>query len=514
MHLRFVTAALAAMPALLSIPALAQDEPLRVALHSDVASIEPGVNRDGNSDMVLAHVVEGLVAFGDDLSVKPMLAESWTISEDARTYDFVLRDGVTFHDGTTLSGEVVRWNFERYLQAANAFQCLGRYNGDVGPKIETVEALGEHSVRFTFAEPAPNFLITMATVQCTPWIIAPSSLDNAGKFVKPVGTGPYEFAGQQSGRYLDLTLFKNYAALPGERDGYAGNKSATIEAIRFMTVPDASTRANGVQSGEIDVIEEVEPGLVEILEKRGIQIDVTRTPAIMVLQLQTRKIADVRVRRAIAHALDLSQLTEALGEGFYQPNPAMIAEGTYYHDNSSAAWPQPDPAKARALLAEAGYDGKPLSILVANRQNRVQVATIIQALLGTAGINATLDVRDWATQLDHYRRGDYELAVFAYSARLDPLLTFQSLIGSKDEEPTRMWESKEAEALLEKVSNLREPAERKVVFSELNTLMGKDVPILGLFNLTVISAFSADLQGYKGWPGGTHRFWGVTRKSG
>lgn len=513
MRLRFMTAALAAMPVLLSVPAMAQENPLRVALHSDIASLEPGVNRDGNSDMVLAHVVEGLVAFGDDLSVKPMLAESWTVSEDGKTYDFTLRDGVTFHDGTPLTGEIVRWNFERYLDAANAFQCLGRYNGDVGPKIESVEATGEHSVRFTFDGASPNFLITMATVQCTPWIIAPSSLDEAGKFVKPVGTGPYRFAGQETGRYLDLELYADYAALPGDRDGYAGNKTSTIPTLRFMTVPDASTRSNGIQAGEIDVIEEVEPGLVDILEARGLQIDVTPTPAIMVLQLQTRKIEDVRIRQAIAHALDLPQLTQALGEGFFQPNPSLIAEGTYYDDDSAAAWPQPDTEKARALLAEAGYDGKPLSILVANRQNRVQVATVIQALLGSAGINTTLDVRDWATQLDHYRRGDYQLAVFAYSARLDPLLTYQSMIGSKDEEPTRMWESAEAEALLEKVSNLREPAERKAVFSELNTLMGHDVPILGLFNLTVISALSADLEGYKGWPGGTHRFWGVTRKS-
>lgn len=511
MHLKLIAATLTAIT-LTAAVSHAQEKPLRVALHSDVTSIEPGVNRDGNSDMVLAHVVEGLVAFGDDLSVKPMLAESWTVSEDGKSYDFKLREGVTFHDGTPLTGKVVSWNFERYLDPASNFQCRGRYDGSIGPAIESVEATGEHSVRVSFSGAAPNFLITMATVQCTPWIIAPSSLDAAGKFQKPVGTGPYVFAGQEQGRYLDLTRFAKYAALPGERDGYAGNKTSSIETLRFMTVPDASTRSNGIQAGEIDVIDEVEPGLVASLKERGLTVDITPTPATMVLQLQTRKIEDVRIRQAIAHALDLPQLTAALGGDLFHPNPSLLAEGTYYYDNSAAAWPQPDLAKAKALLAEAGYDGRPISILVANRQNRVQVATIIQAMLGQAGINTTLDVRDWATQLDYYRRGDYELAVFAYSARLDPLLSFQSMIGSKDEEPTRMWESKEAEALLAKVSVLSDPEARKPIFSELNALMGKDVPILGLFNLTVVSALGADIEGYRGWPAGTHRFWGVTRK--
>lgn len=511
MRLKLIAATLTAIT-LTAAVSHAQEKPLRVALHSDITSIEPGVNRDGNSDMVLAHVVEGLVAFGDDLSVKPMLAESWTVSEDGKSYDFKLREGVTFHDGTPLTGKIVSWNFERYLDPASNFQCRGRYDGSIGPAIESVEATGEHSVRVSFSGAAPNFLITMATVQCTPWIIAPSSLDAAGKFQKPIGTGPYVFAGQEQGRYLDLIRFANYAALPGERDGYAGNKTSSIETLRFMTVPDASTRSNGIQAGEIDVIDEVEPGIMGSLRERGLTIDITPTPATMVLQLQTRKIEDVRIRQAIAHALDLPQLTAALGGDLFHPNPSLLAEGTYYYDNSAAAWPQPDLAKAKALLAEAGYDGRPISILVANRQNRVQVATIIQAMLGQAGINTTLDVRDWATQLDYYRRGDYELAVFAYSARLDPLLSFQSMIGSKDEEPTRMWESKEAEALLAKVSVLSDREARKPIFSELNALMGKDVPILGLFNLTVVTALAADIEGYKGWPAGTHRFWGVTRK--
>lgn len=508
-------ASLAASLLLTALPATAQDaETLRVAIHSDIASLNPGVNRDANSDMVLAHVVEGLVAFGDDLSIKPMLATDWTVNDDSSVYEFRLRQDVTFHDGRKLTAEDVVWNFKRYLDPATAFQCVGRYDGSVGPKLETVEAIDATTVRFTFKEPAPNFLITLATIQCTPWILSPSSVKAEGGFVSPVGTGPYAFEKSEPGRYLDLVRYGQYAALPGAPDGYAGNKTPFIERIRFMTVPDDSTRLNGLQAGEIDVIEEVEAGAADALRKKGMTVDIQPTPAWMTLQIQTQSkaLSDVRVRKAIAHAINLPQLVEALGPDLYRPNPSVLADGTFYYDNSAAAWPEYDIDKARALLAEAGYDGKPISILVANRQNRVQVATIIQSMLAMAGINAQLDVRDWATQLDQYRGGKYELAVFAYSARLDPLLSFQSFIGDKSKEPTRMWDDPKAEELLERVANLREPAARKAVFSELNREMAAQVPLLGLFNIASVTALSPSVKGYAGWPGGAHRFWGV-RKS-
>ncbi|TKT76323.1 ABC transporter substrate-binding protein [Aquamicrobium sp. LC103] len=509
-------ASLAGGLSIFSAPGLAQDAgTLRVAIHADIGSTNPGVNRDANSDIVLLHVVEGLVGFADDLTVKPMLAEGWTVSDDSKIYEFRLRDGVTFHDGKTLTAQDVVWNFERYLDPATAFQCAARYNGGIGPKLEKVEAADDTLVRFTFAEPAPNFPITMATVQCTPWILSPSSVDAGGTFVKPVGTGPYRFDRMESGRYLDLSKFDEYAALPGKPDGNVGNKAPSVEHIRFMTVPDPSTRSNGLQSGEIDVIDEVEPTLVETLRARNITVDIQPTPAWMTLLIQTEAPAleDVRMRQAIAHAIDLTQLSEALGGDFYRPNPSVLAEGTYYYDNSAAAWPSYDVEKAKALAAEAGYDGKPIAILVANRQNRVQVATIVQAMLASAGINAKLDVRDWATQLEDYRAGKYELSIFAYSARLDPLLSFQSLIGDKSAEPTRMWDDDKAEELLEKVVGLREPADRKTVFTELNEEMGQQVPILGLFNLPSVTALAPSVKGYSGWLGGSHRFWAVTKNA-
>ncbi|WP_421566306.1 ABC transporter substrate-binding protein [Ochrobactrum sp. EDr1-4] len=492
----------------------ADDETLRVAIHSDVASINPGVNRDANADMVVAHIAEGLVAYGDDLAIKPMLAESWTSNADHTVYEFKLRKGVKFQNGKDLTAKDIVWNFERYLKPNTAFQCVNRYNGKVDSELKSVDAVDDSTVRFSFAAPAPNFVITMATIQCTPWILSPESVDADGKFVKPIGTGPYAFSKWERGRYLDLTRFDDYVALPGDAAGLVGNKKGHVKTIQFMTVPDSSTRTNGLLSGEIDFIDEVEPTGVKDLEAKGMKVNVQQTPSWMVLQIQSTsdKLKDPQMRQAIAHAIDLKQLATAIGEGIYAPNPSVIAPNTIYSDNQASAWPAYDPAKAQELLTKAGYKGEPISLLVANRQNRVQVATIVQAFLAASGINAQLEVRDWATQLDQYRRGAYELAVFAYSARLDPLLSFQSMIGDKKADAARQWDDAKAEDLLSQVSAKSDVEERKKLFNELNTLMGEQVPILGLVNLPSITAAGPKVNDFKGWAGDTLRFWTISKE--
>ncbi len=278
-----------------------------------------------------------------------------------------------------------------------------------------------------------------------------------------------------------------------------------------MTVPDSSTRTNGLLSGEIDFIDEVEPTGVKDLEAKGMKVNVQQTPSWMVLQIQSTsdKLKDPQMRQAIAHAIDLNQLATAMRAFMRQTRRSL-------HQTQSIRIirrlpPAYDPAKAQELLTKAGYKGEPISLLVANRQNRVQVATIVQAFLAASGINAQLEVRDWATQLDQYRRGAYELAVFAYSARLDPLLSFQSMIGDKKVDAARQWDDAKAEDLLKQVSAKSDVEERKKLFNELNTLMGEQVPILGLVNLPSITAAGPKVNDFKGWAGDTLRFWTISK---
>src|SRR5262245_13263326 len=149
------------------IPAhAAADTVLRTRLNADIRSTDPGTNRDANTDGVVAHMVEGLVAFRDDTSIGPMLAESWDISEDGKTYTFKLRRGVKFHNGATMTSDDVVWSFKRWLDPATQWRCLTELNGKGFAKIEAVEAPDPGTVVIKLDQPTALFLGTIARPDC------------------------------------------------------------------------------------------------------------------------------------------------------------------------------------------------------------------------------------------------------------------------------------------------------------------------------------------------------------
>src|SRR6185437_11306132 len=156
--------------AILSIPAVAAAAPgplvLRVALNADILSTNPGVLRDENTDAVLLHVAEGLVAPRHDGSIAPMLARSWRVSADGRSYTFTLRHGVTFHNGASMTSADVVWSLQRYLSAATHWRCLSEFTDRGVGRIVGIAAPDPYTVTVTLDRPAPLFLSTLARPDC------------------------------------------------------------------------------------------------------------------------------------------------------------------------------------------------------------------------------------------------------------------------------------------------------------------------------------------------------------
>src|SRR5258708_30707511 len=126
---------------------------LRTRLNADIRSTDPGTNRDANTDGVMAHIVEGLVAFRDDTSIGPMLADSWTTSSDGKTYTFHLRRGVKFHNGADMTSADVVWSLKRWLDPATQWRCLSEFNASGIAKIEQIEAPDVQTVAITLDRP-------------------------------------------------------------------------------------------------------------------------------------------------------------------------------------------------------------------------------------------------------------------------------------------------------------------------------------------------------------------------
>ncbi|HKU93833.1 MAG TPA: ABC transporter substrate-binding protein [Vineibacter sp.] len=516
--MRFI-AGLVAAALLAATGARAQEgrriDALTVALISDIRSSNPGVNRDANSDTVLHHIVEGLVAYREDLSVAPMLAESWQIEDSGKTYRFRLREGVTFHNGAPLTSAEVVWSWRRYLDTKTLWPCVRFFDGTQGPKIVDIEAPDPRTVVFRLQEASGLFLIAMANLQCNAAILHPDSLGPDGTWRTPIGTGPYVFRDWQRGRQVELTRFDAYHPAPGPRDGMAGGKIAYAGRIRFLAIPDASVMKTALQAGNVDVVPVLSANDIDDAKARGIQVAVQSTLAwqVMLMQTQDPLLSDVRIRRAIAHAVNLREVAQSLSFGLAGPNPAAVPLASPYHAAAFAAWPAHDPAAAKRLLKEAGYAGQPIKIQTSTRPGGYfDAAVMIQAMLAEIGINAQLDTLEWATQLQNYNQGKFQLSSFVYSSRLDPAFGYSSLIGDKKRFPFVQWDDPESNKLLDAAKISTDPAERGRLFAELHRRMADAVPILGIYNPVEVSAAGPRVRGYKTWPAGNERFWGVWKE--
>ncbi|WP_207540958.1 ABC transporter substrate-binding protein [Sabulicella rubraurantiaca] len=499
---------------LCSTPVMAQETLLRTRLNSDIRSTDPGTNRDANTDAVVQHVVEGLVAYREDTSIGPLLAERVDQSEDGRTYTFTLRQGVRFHNGAVLTSADVKFAWDRYMRRETNWRCLPEFDGRGAARVTAVETPDPLTVVFQLAEPSALFLANMARVDCGgTGIWHRDSLNADGSWRTPVGTGPYRLGEWRRGQFVELMRFPDYVARVGERDGYTGNKAAFVDRIRWLIIPDAAAAKAALLSNTIDVIPDINSeDLPEYRARSDIRTSSTQTMGVMALLFQTRDplLRDVRLRRAIALSLDLPEMARALSDGHSEYNPSIIPSRSPANGEAQREGYRRDLNEARRLLREAGYRGQTIRMLTTQRYSSVfDAAVMAQAMAKEAGINIEFDVLDWATLLDRYTRGDYAMMAFTYSARLDPSLSFEMVSGPKDAQPRKTWDNPEGLERLRESMRISDPARRQALFDDLHRRFIADVPMITLYNDANIAAFRANVTGFQTWPTGQPRFWGV-----
>lgn len=497
--------------ALLATAAPAQAEKvINFGFSQDIRGTEPGVNRDGLTDTVQMHVLEGLVAYATDFSVQPMLAESVEISEDGLTYTFPLRRGVKFHNGEEMTAEHVKWSWDRYMDPATDWRCLSYFSGENGPEVTAMEIVDDYTVQFTLAEPSATFLGNLARFDCgSTAVIHPDSIDADGEWIGPVSTGPFVFGDIRPGQYIDLLKFDDYASRSEPSDGYAGAKEVLVDRVRFHVLPEAAVKKTAFMAGDLDItavppsdIEEVEAGAGNVLVTVP-----TATWDALLINTRDPLLSDHRIREAIASAIDQDALSEVTTEGRGQatrsPVPPMSA---FYTEVQDTGIPY-DPDRARALLEEAGYDGAPITILTNRRSGGYfERALVAQSMLAAVGINAQLETMEWGTQLEKYLTGDYQMQSFAYSTRLDPALSFEMITG---DHPRKVLRTEEAQALVDQAMSVSDPAQRQELIDALQREYIDVIPAVSLGHRTMFYAMKENLTGFKGWGAAKEIFWNV-----
>jgi peptide/nickel transport system substrate-binding protein len=507
---RIVGAALLA-----SAAAGATAQTLTYAQNQDIRSTNPGVNRDGNTDAVMQHMVEGLVGYDAKGVAVPLLARSVQASGDGRSYTFKLRKGVKFHNGAEMTSADVLWSWNRYMDPKTQWRCTSEFDGRGLVKVEKVEAPDAETFVMTIDKPNALFLATLARFDCgSTAILHKESVAADGAWVKPVGTGPFRLEEWKRGEGVTLTRNPHYASLPGPPNGTVGGKRPLVQTVRFLSVPDASTVKAGLLSGAIDVAD-VDASLVKEL-KASDKVNIVTAPTAqmhtIILQTKDPVIGNKALRQAIAAALDTTQIVQAVSDGQGTPNNSVVPSASAYYTAVQKQGFKHDAERAKRLLKEAGYKGEPIKMLTNKRPivPSFEVAVIAQAMLQSIGLNVEIENIEWATQLERYQKGNYQLQSFSYSARLDPALGYESITGPKAKQPRKVWDNPQAQALLEKSIETTQPAERQKLFDELHRMQIDDVPIIVLYNNVDFGAVAKRVRGYAPWFASTPRLWEVS----
>ncbi len=506
----------AALLALAALSPAAEAQTLRARLNSDIRSTDPASNlRDENTDVVVQHMVVGLVAFRENAAVGPLLAETIEVSPDGKTYSFTLREGVRFHNGALLTSEDVLWAWKRYLDPAGKWRCLPELTGGIA-KILDIAAKDARTVVFTLDRPSALFLVTLARPDCGgSGIVHRDSLDAEGKWKAPVGTGPFRFGEWRRDQYIELVRHEGYARREGPRDGFTGGKVAMVERVRFNVIPDSSAARAALLSGGIEATSISTNEYGDVKDRRDVKVSVSPTMAFAAILLQVKDpiLKDVRVRRALALSIDTAELVDAVTMGLAKPNNSPIPPGSPWYSATLATGFKRDLPQAKKLLAEAGYKGEVIKLIANKRYNYMfDAAVLVQAMAAEAGIKVDVEVQDWASQLDRYSRGDYQSMSFAYSARLDPALSYEVFTGPKATQPRKVWDDSQVEELLRESMQIGDAARRQAIFDELHRRLLAEVPLIALFNPVEIVAVRANVEGFAGWPAAMQRFWGVSLK--
>ncbi|CAM4105387.1 glutathione ABC transporter substrate-binding protein GsiB [Bordetella tumbae] len=324
---------------------------------------------------------EGLFEFDKDLKIQKVLATDYSVSEDGLVYTFKLRPGVKFQDGTDFNAEAVKINFDR---PANPDNRLSRYiQFSVIDHIDVVDPL---TVKITLKKPFSAFLNALAHPAAM--MISPAALKKYGKEIgfHPVGTGPFEFVEWKPAEYLKVKKF----------DGYWNQGKPKVDSITFRTVTDNNTRAAVVQTGEAHFAFPVPFEQAAILAKNDKLDVVDHKNSIMARYLsmntQVKPFNDPKVRQAINYAINKQALAKVAFNGYATIVDGVVPTGVDFA-HKTGPWPY-DPAKARQLLKEAGYEkGFETQLWSAyNDGTSVKVVQFLQQQLAQVGIKTSVEV--------------------------------------------------------------------------------------------------------------------------
>lgn len=446
-----------------------------IAFGTDPEALDPNRLSSAPAGMVLTHIAETLILMDEQLKLQPLLATSWTVSEDGKTVVLNLRKGVKFHDGTPFDAAAVKANLDRFKRATFAFLLY--------PRVQTVDAVDEYTVRLNLDMPFAPLLSHLSHNFVA--MLSPKQLAAlpAGQFVMdPVGTGPFKFDKWVRGEYVRVV----------KNADYWGDKPY-LDSVVFRIVPSDATRLVLLETGEVHAIMRVPPmDAPRVAKVRG--VEVVNLPGVRTIYIGFNvtkyPFTDVRVRQAFNYAVDKEAIVkEILGGAGGASNAPIMPLIFGYTPQEPYKY---DPEKARLLLKDAGIP-KGYKVTFHHPTGRyvmdAAICEAIQAYLRDVGIELELVTMEWAAYLAFMNKPVAESTHLMYmlgwgTVTLDADYGLFSLLHSSQWVPVgsarSYYKNDTVDALLEAARTIADPGARKDLYARAMSLIWKDAPWLFL----------------------------------
>lgn len=454
--------------------AQAQQTDFTIAMQLEPPHLDPtSAAAQAIDSVVYTNIFEGLTKFQGDGSVVPALAESWDISDDGLTYTFHLREGVTFHDGTAMDAEDVKFSLDR----ARAEESTNAQKTLFAP-IEEVTVVDPQTVDVTLSEPDGMFLFNMAWGDAV--IVAPESIEDIKS--NPVGTGAFTFEEWVQGDRVEMTRNPDY-----------WGEAPALENVTMKFISDPTAAFSAMMAEDIDAFSAFPaPENVPQFEadpRFQVLVGSTEGETILSTNNQKEPFDDPLVREAMAHAIDRQTLIDGalfgygtpIGTHFAPHNPAYV-DLTDQSDH--------DPERARELLAEAGYeDGFSASLKLPPPSYARRGGEIVAAQLAEVGIDLEITNLEWAQWLEEvFTNKDFDLTIISHTEPMD--------IGIYARPDYYFgYDNPEFQALMEELNRTTDDARRTEMLGEAQRIIADDYVNGYLFQLGYITVAKAGVQG-------------------
>jgi peptide/nickel transport system substrate-binding protein len=481
---------------------------LNIAIVGEPNTLDPMWDTSGLLSELLEPMFELLYIFTPSLTFAPVLASALPdVSPDGLRYTIPLRTNVKFHDGSAMTADDVVASIKRWTVVSPRGRLIAGY-------LTGVTAKDEKTVELTLKQSYAPLLALLAFPNGA-MVVMPKRFEKETQ--KPVaekdlvGTGPWKFLEHVPDRYVRVTKFDGYVSPPGTPNGYAGERHAYIDELRFIPVTNINTRADGLLSGQYDFADGLTAeAYAKVKTAANVATGLMTIPTWPIIMFNTKQgpMTNVKLRLAAQAAIVPEDMMAATfsDRSLWKLEGSIFPKGTEWWIENPEGYNQHNMEKAKSLVKESGYKGEPVRLMAAPQYDyMIKVGQVAYQNLTDAGINVDLKVLDWATVLQvRTKPAEFEGFVTGEGGETDP-----SQVNVFNKDYPGWWDSPDKREVMNQFVTEPDHQKRLAIWKKLHGLFYSEAPSLKVGEFYSPFAMNKKLTGYQPmpWPA----FWNVKK---